>query len=219
MPLLVEKCCEYLYAKGLDSEGLFRVSPAGSQLEKFKTEANRGSYDFSWITDPNVVAGGLKFFLRSLPDPIFTAERYRGWLNCIGKGDVRSSLRCSCVCLMHCALCIVRMYVCVCFSRVSYALCIVHCAYVCVCVCVCFSRAMRSARAVSCIGCARLRPAQETLELEALKKLIENLPPQNLVIVKTIMLLLKAVLEHEEKNKMTPKVHASLCARSPFVSV
>lgn len=89
MPLFVEKTVEYLYAKGLDSEGIFRVSPAGSQMEKFKTQVNQNNYDFSWITDPNVVAAGLKFFLRSLPDSIFTAERYRGWLNCIGKGDVR----------------------------------------------------------------------------------------------------------------------------------
>lgn len=44
------------------------------------------------------------------------------------------------------------------------------------------------------------------MELEALKKIVDVLPPQNLVLIKTIMLLLKAVLEHEDKNKMSHKV-------------
>lgn len=77
VPQLVVACCAYLKEHGLETTGIFRVSPTKDSLDDLKAEIDQGrSFDFSDINNPHIISGLLKAFLRETPDPIFTFERY-----------------------------------------------------------------------------------------------------------------------------------------------
>lgn len=77
VPQLVVACCDYLKEQGLETTGIFRVSPTKDSLDDLKAEIDQGrSFDFSDINNPHIISGLLKAFLRETPDPIFTFERY-----------------------------------------------------------------------------------------------------------------------------------------------
>lgn len=84
VPFLVSRCIEEVETRGVDSEGIYRLSGGSSNVEEiedafvtFKTtnEANElGSVVSS--ADINGVAGVLKRYLIKLPNPIVTYECY-----------------------------------------------------------------------------------------------------------------------------------------------
>ena len=77
VPQIVVACCNYLKENGLETTGIFRVSPTKDSLDDLKAEIDQGrSFDFSDINNPHIISGLLKAFLRETPDPIFTFERY-----------------------------------------------------------------------------------------------------------------------------------------------
>lgn len=77
VPQIVVACCAYLSVHGLDTQGIFRVSPTKDSLDELKREIDQGrTYNFSDVSNPHVISGLLKAFFRETPEPIFTLERY-----------------------------------------------------------------------------------------------------------------------------------------------
>lgn len=65
------------HAGGLDAEGIFRVPGSNSALDDLKDALDYGyPIDFSIHKDPHTFGSLVKAFLRELPDPILTMERY-----------------------------------------------------------------------------------------------------------------------------------------------
>jgi len=77
IPNVLTKAIEYLERRGLVSEGIFRVPRSMTMVESLKDEIDLGrEIDFTGVSDPNVVAGVLKLFLRELPEPLLTFGLY-----------------------------------------------------------------------------------------------------------------------------------------------
>jgi len=79
IPFIAEKCCEYLREYALDSEGIFRISGNARVIQTLKLMFNQ--VDFVDLTivcknDVHTVAGLFKLFLRELPNPLFTFDKY-----------------------------------------------------------------------------------------------------------------------------------------------
>ncbi|CEP13381.1 hypothetical protein [Parasitella parasitica] len=61
---------------GQQSEGIFRVSGDADAVTDLRVRIENGNYDASGITDPNVPASLLKYWLRDLAEPIISSEDY-----------------------------------------------------------------------------------------------------------------------------------------------
>eukprot|EP01119_Soliformovum_irregulare_P015638 TRINITY_DN4425_c0_g1_i1.p1 TRINITY_DN4425_c0_g1~~TRINITY_DN4425_c0_g1_i1.p1 ORF type:complete len:511 (-),score=117.45 TRINITY_DN4425_c0_g1_i1:120-1472(-) len=77
IPHIVVQCINYLRQHGLETEGLFRISPNQEELLEITEKFNDGQrVDFlNPRSDPHLVAGVLKKYLRDMP-PILTFENY-----------------------------------------------------------------------------------------------------------------------------------------------
>eukprot|EP00128_Syssomonas_multiformis_P016083 Colp12_sorted_trinity150504_noHs@13398 len=95
IPLVVERCIEYVTVKGMETEGIFRLSGAASQINKFKETFDKGEdAKLSDCTDPHVVAGLLKLYLRELPEPLLTYPLYDAFVAAQRIEEQSSRLRC-----------------------------------------------------------------------------------------------------------------------------
>ncbi|KAI9316596.1 Rho GTPase activation protein [Dichotomocladium elegans] len=74
IPSVVRHIVNHLETRGLDTEGLFRKSPATEELSRAKAELNRGELIDLARYDINVAASLLKVFLKELPQPLVTAK-------------------------------------------------------------------------------------------------------------------------------------------------
>ncbi|CAO3682455.1 unnamed protein product [Rhizopus stolonifer] len=61
---------------GQSSEGIFRVPGDADAVTDLRVRIENGKYNADGITDPNVPASLLKYWLRDLSDPIITSENY-----------------------------------------------------------------------------------------------------------------------------------------------
>ncbi|KAG0739665.1 hypothetical protein G6F23_008801 [Rhizopus arrhizus] len=61
---------------GQSSEGIFRVPGDADAVTDLRVRIENGNYDAEGITDPNVPASLLKYWLRDLSDPIISSEDY-----------------------------------------------------------------------------------------------------------------------------------------------
>eukprot|EP00475_Leptophrys_vorax_P045667 TRINITY_DN9569_c0_g1_i1.p1 TRINITY_DN9569_c0_g1~~TRINITY_DN9569_c0_g1_i1.p1 ORF type:complete len:315 (+),score=86.59 TRINITY_DN9569_c0_g1_i1:133-945(+) len=62
--------------RGLQTEGIFRLSPDYNALQKFKNEVFRGVYTLEGVTDPHLPAELLKTWLRTLKEPVIPTVLY-----------------------------------------------------------------------------------------------------------------------------------------------
>ncbi|CAG8561211.1 4285_t:CDS:2 [Diversispora eburnea] len=80
IPILVEKCIAEIEKRGLEEVGIYRVSGSAVAINKLRAAFNKNAeaVDLSdeEYRDINIVAGALKLFFRSLPEPITTYEYY-----------------------------------------------------------------------------------------------------------------------------------------------
>ncbi|CAG7722406.1 unnamed protein product, partial [Allacma fusca] len=87
VPVVVEKCIDFLYAHGTLSEGIYRQSGANSRiaglLESFKKDAWSVQISLSDYSAHDV-AGTLKRFFRTLPEPLVTDLLYDRWIAAFG---------------------------------------------------------------------------------------------------------------------------------------
>lgn len=78
VPMLVEKCCEAVEERGLDTTGIYRVPGNKAAVKMLQEELSKAPINFKSITendkwqDVHVVTSLLKSFFRQLPDPIVT---------------------------------------------------------------------------------------------------------------------------------------------------
>eukprot|EP00063_Salmo_salar_P014606 XP_013989441.1 PREDICTED: rho GTPase-activating protein 40-like [Salmo salar] len=76
-PLILQALLWFLEKRGVDSEGILRVSGSQSRIKKLQQDLEQNFYSggFSWDeVSPNDVAALLKRFIRELPSPLLTAE-------------------------------------------------------------------------------------------------------------------------------------------------
>lgn len=76
MPFVVTKCVNEIESRGMDSEGIYRVSGFADEIEALKLAFDRDgeATDLSVYSNINVIAGTLKLYLRLLPVPLITYE-------------------------------------------------------------------------------------------------------------------------------------------------
>lgn len=88
----VKKCIECLEQRGLEEEGLYRVSGVGTKINKLlqmgldvkKTESERLAFfaddQFLDVLESKTIASALKQYLRKLKEPIMTYRCFHGFL-------------------------------------------------------------------------------------------------------------------------------------------
>lgn len=82
IPIIVRQCIEEVERRGVESQGIYRLSGNASQIQKLKILVNQGdSYD---ITDDeygsDVLASLLKLYFRELKNPLIPYERYNDFI-------------------------------------------------------------------------------------------------------------------------------------------
>ena len=75
IPTIIIRCVEEIDLKGLDFQGIYRVSAPQKRIEKLTTNMEWGAelIDFDAFP-PHVIADVLKNFLRQLPEPLLTSH-------------------------------------------------------------------------------------------------------------------------------------------------
>ncbi|KAI8139231.1 hypothetical protein BJV82DRAFT_255614 [Fennellomyces sp. T-0311] len=71
-----------LQMNGQQSEGIFRVPGDAEEVTDLRIRIENGNYDASGITDPNVPASLLKYWLRDLENPLIESEYYDRCIRC-----------------------------------------------------------------------------------------------------------------------------------------
>nr|XP_039266547.1 uncharacterized protein LOC120341990 [Styela clava] len=83
IPIVIDKCIEEIEKRGMDSEGIYRVSGFHDDVQELKLAFDRYGNDvnLSVYEDINIVAGGLKLYLRELPVPLIPYNLYSRFIN------------------------------------------------------------------------------------------------------------------------------------------
>ncbi|XP_068623605.1 beta-chimaerin [Battus philenor] len=85
LPFVVKKCVNEIETRGMDSEGIYRVSGFADEIEALKMAFDKDgeATDLSVYSNINVIAGTLKLYLRLLPVPLITYEVHPKLVNAI----------------------------------------------------------------------------------------------------------------------------------------
>uniref|UniRef100_A0A671MRJ7 Rho GTPase-activating protein 24 n=1 Tax=Sinocyclocheilus anshuiensis TaxID=1608454 RepID=A0A671MRJ7_9TELE len=82
VPILVEKCAEFIREQGLIEEGIFRLPGQDNQVKQFREAFDAGERpSFPSDTDVHTVASLLKLYLRELPEPVVPWTQYQDFLD------------------------------------------------------------------------------------------------------------------------------------------
>uniref|UniRef100_A0A4W5R7Z7 Rho GTPase activating protein 25 n=1 Tax=Hucho hucho TaxID=62062 RepID=A0A4W5R7Z7_9TELE len=83
VPILVQKCAEFIREHGLSEEGIFRLPGQDNIVKQFRDAFNAGERpSFPIDTDVHTVASLLKLYLRELPEPVVPWAQYQDFLDC-----------------------------------------------------------------------------------------------------------------------------------------
>ncbi|XP_066123394.1 rho GTPase-activating protein 25 isoform X3 [Saccopteryx bilineata] len=83
VPILVEKCAEFIREHGLNEEGIFRLPGQDNLVKQLRDAFDAGERpSFDRDTDVHTVASLLKLYLRDLPEPVVPWSQYDGFLLC-----------------------------------------------------------------------------------------------------------------------------------------
>ncbi|XP_056427378.1 rho GTPase-activating protein 25 isoform X2 [Hyla sarda] len=83
VPILMEKCADFILEKGLNEEGIFRLPGQDNLVKQLKEAFDAGERpSFSSDTDVHTVASLFKLYLRELPEPVFPWSQYEDCLAC-----------------------------------------------------------------------------------------------------------------------------------------
>nr|XP_020635818.1 rho GTPase-activating protein 25 isoform X2 [Pogona vitticeps] len=83
VPILVEKCAEFIRKHGLNEEGIFRLPGQDNLVKQLRDAFDAGERpSFDQDTDVHTVASLLKLYLRELPEPVIPCAQYEDFLLC-----------------------------------------------------------------------------------------------------------------------------------------
>ncbi|XP_022658880.1 uncharacterized protein LOC111265819 isoform X2 [Varroa jacobsoni] len=86
-PFVIEMCIKEVELRGMQVEGLYRVSGSKDEIEQlqasFEQHGDRTPLDIKTYEDINVVSGCLKNFFRLLPIPLITYDTYGMFVNAV----------------------------------------------------------------------------------------------------------------------------------------
>jgi hypothetical protein len=88
---LFAQMIRYLEEKGLETEGLFRESAPLGEVQKLYFSLSKNP-DFSSVTDPHVVAGTLKLYLRNQPEALIPNSICNEYLEAAKQGKDSSEI-------------------------------------------------------------------------------------------------------------------------------
>ncbi|XP_071250334.1 rho GTPase-activating protein 27-like isoform X2 [Salvelinus alpinus] len=89
IPSFVEKCIRAVEKRGLDMDGLYRVSGNLAVIQKLRFKADHEELDLEdgqW-EDIHVITGALKLFFRELPEPLFPFSHFSRFIQAIRTVD------------------------------------------------------------------------------------------------------------------------------------
>ncbi|XP_038591788.1 rho GTPase-activating protein 27 isoform X1 [Micropterus salmoides] len=96
VPSFVVKCIKAVENRGLDIDGLYRVSGNLAVIQKLRFKADHEELDLEdgqW-EDVHVITGALKLFFRELPEPLFPYSHFNNFISAIRISDYNSKLSC-----------------------------------------------------------------------------------------------------------------------------
>ncbi|XP_070782610.1 rho GTPase-activating protein 27-like [Enoplosus armatus] len=96
VPNFVEKCIKAVEKRGLDIDGLYRVSGNLAVIQKLRFKADHEELDLEdgqW-EDVHVITGALKLFFRELPEPLFPFSHFHKFVAAIRIPDYNTKLSC-----------------------------------------------------------------------------------------------------------------------------
>nr|XP_020446060.1 rho GTPase-activating protein 25-like [Monopterus albus] len=92
VPILVQKCVEFIKEHGLNEEGIFRLPGQDNAVKQFRDAFDAGERpSFPSDTDVHTVASLLKLYLRELPEPVVPWTQYQNFLDCTNQLDSSST--------------------------------------------------------------------------------------------------------------------------------
>ncbi|KAJ8005844.1 hypothetical protein DPEC_G00122130 [Dallia pectoralis] len=92
VPILVQKCAEFIREHGLSEEGIFRLPGQDNTVKQFRDAFNAGERpSFPSDTDVHTVASLFKLYLRELPEPVIPWTQYQDFLDCSPMLDPNSA--------------------------------------------------------------------------------------------------------------------------------
>ncbi|XP_076127549.1 rho GTPase-activating protein 25 isoform X1 [Alosa pseudoharengus] len=98
VPILVEKCADFIREHGLNEEGIFRLPGQENQVKQFRDAFDAGERpSFPSDTDVHTVGSLLKLYLRELPQPVVPWSQYQDFLDCSSQVDASTGLGKECL--------------------------------------------------------------------------------------------------------------------------
>uniref|UniRef100_A0A3Q2XBT4 Rho GTPase activating protein 27, like n=1 Tax=Hippocampus comes TaxID=109280 RepID=A0A3Q2XBT4_HIPCM len=95
IPKFVEKCIKAVERRGLDVDGIYRVSGNLAVIQKLRHKADHEEHldveDGQW-EDIHVLTGALKLFLRELPEPLFPFSFFDKFIAAIRQSRISTRL-------------------------------------------------------------------------------------------------------------------------------
>uniref|UniRef100_A0A8D0L6C8 Rho GTPase-activating protein 24 n=1 Tax=Sphenodon punctatus TaxID=8508 RepID=A0A8D0L6C8_SPHPU len=83
VPILVEKCAEFIREHGVNEEGIFRLPGQDNLVRQLRDAFDAGERpSFDRDTDVHTVASLFKLYLRELPEPVVPWMQYENFLLC-----------------------------------------------------------------------------------------------------------------------------------------
>ncbi|XP_012581481.1 PREDICTED: rho GTPase-activating protein 27 [Condylura cristata] len=97
VPRFVQQCIRTVEARGLDIDGLYRISGNLATIQKLRHRADhdeRLDLDDGRWEDVHVITGALKLFFRELPEPLFPFSHFPQFMAAIKLQDQAQRIRC-----------------------------------------------------------------------------------------------------------------------------
>ncbi|NXI56375.1 RHG25 protein, partial [Chloroceryle aenea] len=83
VPILVQKCAEFIREHGVSEEGIFRLPGQDNLVKQLRDAFDAGERpSFDRDTDVHTVASLFKLYLRELPEPVVPWRQYEDFLLC-----------------------------------------------------------------------------------------------------------------------------------------
>uniref|UniRef100_A0ABI7ZHN8 Chimaerin n=1 Tax=Felis catus TaxID=9685 RepID=A0ABI7ZHN8_FELCA len=93
-PMVVDMCIREIESRGLNSEGLYRVSGFSDLIEDvkmaFDRDGEKADISVNMYEDINIITGALKLYFRDLPIPLITYDAYPKFIESATPNNARN---------------------------------------------------------------------------------------------------------------------------------